>query len=465
MAKYFICELEKPAISYKCDELISFKIFARERCRNIDCKYIRWQLKTDDGVDLKGIGSCTSQEPLVIETTLKRAGFARLICDALADGGNVDGSFEQLDAGAGADVEKICYHDTLPDDFYDYWQDLENLIAQTEPQVLMCEELKVTQEGFKTYDMRVKTPEGRPASFVLTIPEGEGEYPIKSTYLGYGVHPATPIYNNGMITAVFNAHGIENHLTSVDLIKKYKGVLEEGYGFSNEENASNIKTYWRGMVIRCLMGVKYLKTLKEWDKKTLILAGGSQGAFQALSTAAHTNGVTYLEIDIPAFCDMSACEKGYMRGWRPDFSKAFRYLDPVAQSVFLKCPVKITAGLGDYICPPSGVMALYNSIKTLKSITFIQASTHGYRPNEKVCFTLNFDPENPSGEFKKGKYRHFKGNEYEVLDVALNCETLEETVVYKALYGEGKVWIRPKSDFCGFVFRDNRVIKRFEFIG
>ena len=68
-------------------------------------------------------------------------------------------------------------------------------------------------------------------------------------------------------------------------------------------------------------------------------------------------------------------------------------------------------------------------------------------------------------EIKIGKYRHFKGNEYEVLDVALNCETLEETVVYKALYGDGNIWVRPKSDFCGFVFHNNKVMKRFKFIG
>ncbi len=44
---------------------------------------------------------------------------------------------------------------------------------------------------------------------------------------------------------------------------------------------------------------------------------------------------------------------------------------------------------------------------------------------------------------KIGKYRHFKGGEYEVLYIAKHSETLEETVVYKALYGEGGVWVRP----------------------
>jgi len=48
---------------------------------------------------------------------------------------------------------------------------------------------------------------------------------------------------------------------------------------------------------------------------------------------------------------------------------------------------------------------------------------------------------------KKGIYKHFKGNEYEVIDVALDSETQEEVVVYRALYGERKLWVRPLSAF------------------
>mgnify|MGYP002512523213 FL=1 len=68
-------------------------------------------------------------------------------------------------------------------------------------------------------------------------------------------------------------------------------------------------------------------------------------------------------------------------------------------------------------------------------------------------------------EIKKGKYRHFKGNEYEVIGIAKHSETLEEMVIYKALYGEGGLWIRPKSMWNETVERDGKIYKRFEFIG
>ena len=68
-------------------------------------------------------------------------------------------------------------------------------------------------------------------------------------------------------------------------------------------------------------------------------------------------------------------------------------------------------------------------------------------------------------EIKKGRYRHFKGNEYEVIGTAKHSETLEEYVVYKALYGEGGLWIRPKEMWNETVERDGKTYKRFEFIG
>ena len=66
---------------------------------------------------------------------------------------------------------------------------------------------------------------------------------------------------------------------------------------------------------------------------------------------------------------------------------------------------------------------------------------------------------------KLGKYRHFKGNEYEVLAVANHSETLEKMVVYKALYGDMEIWVRPLSMWEEEITRDGKTFKRFEYIG
>ncbi len=70
-----------------------------------------------------------------------------------------------------------------------------------------------------------------------------------------------------------------------------------------------------------------------------------------------------------------------------------------------------------------------------------------------------------NNEIKPGRYRHFKGNEYEVLYIAKHSETLEPMVVYKALYGDGGVWVRPAEMWNETVTRDGKTFKRFEYIG
>lgn len=67
-------------------------------------------------------------------------------------------------------------------------------------------------------------------------------------------------------------------------------------------------------------------------------------------------------------------------------------------------------------------------------------------------------------EIKLGKYRHFKGNEYEVLFVGKHSETLEELVVYRALYGEKQVWVRPASMWNETIERDGKTVLRFTYL-
>lgn len=60
------------------------------------------------------------------------------------------------------------------------------------------------------------------------------------------------------------------------------------------------------------------------------------------------------------------------------------------------------------------------------------------------------------------KYRHFKGKEYLVLNIAKHSETLEDMVVYQALYGEKGIWVRPLDMFREKVVVDGKLVNRFE---
>ena len=66
---------------------------------------------------------------------------------------------------------------------------------------------------------------------------------------------------------------------------------------------------------------------------------------------------------------------------------------------------------------------------------------------------------------KIGKYRHYKGNEYEVLCIANHSETLEPMVVYRALYGDNQVWVRPLYMWNEKVLVDGVETVRFKYVG
>ncbi len=66
---------------------------------------------------------------------------------------------------------------------------------------------------------------------------------------------------------------------------------------------------------------------------------------------------------------------------------------------------------------------------------------------------------------RPGRYRHFKGNEYEVLGMARHSETLEYLAVYRALSEDHGLWVRPAEMFFEEVERDGKIMPRFEYLG
>ena len=74
------------------------------------------------------------------------------------------------------------------------------------------------------------------------------------------------------------------------------------------------------------------------------------------------------------------------------------------------------------------------------------------------------DASSRMSKITPGKYQHYKGKFYEVIGVARNSETLEEMVVYRALYGDNELWVRPKKMFLENVEVGGKNIPRFKHI-
>src|ERR1035437_7893571 len=85
------------------------------------------------------------------------------------------------------------------------------------------------------------------------------------------------------------------------------------------------------------------------------------------------------------------------------------------------------------------------------------------RQLRKQVETLATAPIEPTS-VKLGKYRHYKGKNYEVIGIARHSETMEELVVYRALYGEHGLWVRPRKMFQESVLVEGRRVPRFELV-
>lgn len=109
----------------------------------------------------------------------------------------------------------------------------------------------------------------------------------------------------------------------------------------------------------------------------------------AVPMKAKLTEVTRCNAYKPWCCDLGGIKLGRLRGWRPDYADGLGYYDTANMGKRVKCGTFLSAGLGDYVCPPSGVSILYNNIKGPKTIEYIQGSTHGYNPPNPKKQTLS----------------------------------------------------------------------------
>ena len=102
-----------------------------------------------------------------------------------------------------------------------------------------------------------------------------------------------------------------------------------------------------------------------------------------------------------------------------------------------------------------------------KSACILQSIPHQAQETEAPSFESLDEKKNEDlpTDIPLGRYQHFKGNHYSVLYVATHSETLEKYVVYRALYGECKVWVRPLSMFCEMVEHGGKKVPRFQYLG
>ena len=283
--------------------------------------------------------------------------------------------------GAIAAPEEIQPFFQEPADFQQFW---DHALAELAKVPVKASRKEVdpprNQQGkFKSWDVQVDCAGNAPVSGYLTMPVNAApkSLPAVVSFQGAGVHSGWNLIIPGAIHFNINAHGIANGQPKEFYLNLRKNELA-GYQRRNADDRE--KFYFRNMFLRVKRALDYVKTLPEYDGKTLIVQGGSQGGAQAIVASGLDPDVVLIGAQVPAMCDHGGILAGRRSGWpqlirlkngKPVNSaivKTLPYYDMAFFAKRIKAEAYFTAGLIDTTCCPSSVYAVYNCIPGKKEM-------------------------------------------------------------------------------------------------
>ncbi|MDO4586044.1 MAG: acetylxylan esterase [Planctomycetia bacterium] len=376
-------------LTYQPGETMIFEVEFRQNGKPVDGQKLFWKRRGDDEIIEQGEAISSSSEPLRIKTSLAIPGFVHVM--VWAEG--IDGWDDvRFNGGAGVNVDQIEGYPE-PEDFDAFWIQQKKRLSQIP---LRYDLVPVPSEepSVEVFDVKVDCL-GKSVSGYFCKPKNAAEksLPAYVSFHGYGVGSANIKYEQGqkMLAFDINAHGIENGQPN----SYYQNLRDnelKSYGLIPEGNIDRETCYWNGMVLRILRALEFIKSQKEWDGKTLIVTGGSQGGFQCLVAAALDHDVSECVAHVPWLADLSGKEIHHRIPSidAPSWTPALGYYDTANHAKRIQCKTTIYAGLGDYDCPPSGQFVMFNSMKAPRTLEFRQGKTHGFTMPGGTVTTLDF---------------------------------------------------------------------------
>ena len=375
---YFIGSCDKDALGYKAGEKMKFSLQIQDDKGNIvEGQKFNWMRRGDDGITKSGT-AVSGKEPVVIEASIDVPGFVRITATPVDENGKKAKGFDLFDGGACADFDKIVQITPEPADFDAFWK---RQLSYLDKVPMKCDRKEIPSKvkGYKTYELTLDCV-GKPAKAYLSIPENAKakSLPIEMFVHGYGVSRINPAYRPNAISLTVARHSYE--LGQSDDYYKQKKIELSGFGLRAKNNKNPENNYFRDMLLRDIRALQYVKTLPEWNGKNISVSGGSMGGFQSIFVAMLDQDVTKCRPNVPWMCNLNGKAEGKQRAlFAPEYIPEVLYFDSTNAIKRVKCRVEISARLGDYVCPPSGVTILFNNANKNTTLDFAQNGTHPYR--------------------------------------------------------------------------------------
>lgn len=338
-----------------------------------------------------------------------------------------DAASPRILRGAVVAPERLAPVATAPEDFDAFWATkvkeleavpmnakLESASATTQPSdpPKPVDYFKVTLDNIRDTKVRGQ----------LAVPQTPGKHPALLIVQWAGVYPlekawATDKAADGWLTLNILAHDLPIDEPAPFYKQQYDGPLKNYWAIGNDDRDTS---YFLRMYLSCYRAADYLASRDDWDGKTLVVMGTSQGGLQALMTAGLHPKITGAIANVPAGCDYLGEEAGRKSGW-PQWNtpaqgkdpakvrEASRYFDVVNFAARIKCPTYIALGLIDEVCPPEGIFIAANQIKGKKDVLIMPESDHqGMNGTQQRYYELSHSTWLPS--LRSGSASETDGN-------------------------------------------------------
>ncbi len=312
----------------------------------------------------------------------------------------------------GVKIETIKAGADCPSDFHHFWDEQIKKMRAV-PMNPVLEEVSVKEADIRAWKFKLDCGDNNFAYGYIAMPAKADPKSLPAIAQFYGAstmgaqRPGT-YYAHHAINVVMSPHQTECGQTP----EYYRNFRKANLGYA-KRNTDNRDTYYmKGMILRVVRTLEFIKTYQEWDGKTLVTHGESQGGFQALVGAALDKDVSFCLAMVPAMSDHLGYKNGNQNGWpqvltmkdgvpADDFSKkaekVLPYYDNVNFAKRITCPIWISTGLLDKTCPPTGVVAVFNNLpkETEKHLYIAPNAGHdaGYPGVVKTLHTIIKPPQ------------------------------------------------------------------------
>ena len=278
-----------------------------------------------------------------------------------------------------------------PSDFDAFWKSNLEEARKTPVSVSCVKSDKYTTDEVDCYLLKIRTDKRHSIYAYLTKPKQAGKYPVVLCPPGAGIKTIKePMRNhyyakNGFIRLEMEIHGLNPEMTEEqfkEISTAFSG--ENGYVENGLDDRDNY--YMKHVYTGCVRAIDYLCSLPDWDGKNVFVQGGSQGGALSLVTAALDQRVTGCVANHPALSDVAGYLDNRAGGWphmvrehnmlTPDKVKTLQYYDVVNFARRIQCPVYLTWGYNDDVCPPTTSYIVWNLITAPKESLITPINEH-----------------------------------------------------------------------------------------